>query len=496
MSDITNDKAAAWPSASYRTQINPDYAGNPFIEALPEVCDDDAAIRSMQRLIRVTSAERASPRHERLHLLGRLKDFMQPLDAHVGLFHRMSVAIRRGYVDRNPADPAFVKQLLAAVAEMNAASARPGDAPTRAPIRQRIGAGSGLTLIGHSGVGKTHAVEAVLRCYGQVVRHSGMTGPLSTVFQIVWLKLSVPPDGSIKALCIDFFEAIDELLGTDYVHQFVTRNGTVDKLMVMMGRVSFIHGLGVLVIDELQNLNVARSGGAEKMMNFFKQLRDVMKVPLLTIGTPEAIGILSGDMQVARRNSGLEPMERMRHDDQFRFFCESLFDGQFLQAPVELDGETLDVLHDLSQGIADVVVQLFKLAQDRALSTGEETLSVRLFRDVYDRSMSLMHPFLDDIRGGRQPRGPNYDKAIEASNAAAFPRTPAPSAVPPGKAAASDAAGPGGVAAKRRRKPKGEPSGCLLVRVVAEGRGKEISPYDALAAAGHIRSLGTEALAQ
>ena len=241
MNNIANHQGADWPAASYKTQTNPDYAGNPFIEALPEACDDDAATQGMQRLIRVTAAERACPRYERLHFLGRLADFMQPLDAHVDLFHRMSVAIRRGYVDRNPASPAFVKQLLGAVAEMDGASARPGNAPARTPVRQRIGAGSGLTLIGHSGVGKSHAVEAVLRCYGQVVTHSGLKGPLSTVYQIVWLKLSVPPDGSIKALCIDYFEAVDELLGTDYVHAFVTRNGTVDKLMVMMGRVSFIH---------------------------------------------------------------------------------------------------------------------------------------------------------------------------------------------------------------------------------------------------------------
>jgi len=66
----------------------------------------------------------------------------------------------------------------------------------------------------------------------------------------------------------------------------------------------------------------------------------------------------------------------------------------------------------------------------------------------------------------------------------------------PGGCEAFGGSEPGGVAAKRRRKAKGEPSVCLLVRVAAEGRAREISLYDALAAAGHIRPLGAEALEQ
>ena len=151
-----------WPQAHYLPQTNPDYAGNPFIEALPCELDDDGAITAMQSLLRATAAERMLPSHQRMHYLGRLKGFMQPLEAHIDLFHRISVALRRGYVDRNPASPAFVKHLLEAVAQMS-------NAAQRRPVRQRIGSGSGLTLLGPSGVGKTHAVEAILRTYGQVI---------------------------------------------------------------------------------------------------------------------------------------------------------------------------------------------------------------------------------------------------------------------------------------------------------------------------------------
>ena len=488
-SQITDD----WPEAVYTEQIDPDYVGNPFIEALPPIRDDGEAIEAMQRIVRVTKAEIQLPAIHRIHMLKRINTFMQPLEANVELFHRISADVRGGYVARNPTSPKFVRDLTEASAELTRLAkemATPGLGRVKAGTRQRIGVGSSLTLIGTSGVGKTTAVEAVLRCYDQVICHSAIRGPIAAVYQLVWLKLSIPADGSIKALCIDFFAAVDELLDTGYTRLYVGSHATVDKLIVVMGRVSFIHGLGLLVIDELQNLNVANSGGAEKMMNTFKFLRDVMKVPVLSIGTPEAIAVLSGDLQVARRNSGLEPMLRMKLDDEFRLFCRSLFDAQFLREPAAPDEETIAKLHWLSQGIADVVVQMFVAAQRYALSSGVETIAPSMFDRAYERTQTLLHTFLDDIRSGRQVDGPEFDRALGATKKASQAASPAPAA----PFAPSVAPVVGGVA-KRRSRAKGEPSGCLLVRTVEAGTARQISAHQALTEAGFIRPLGAEALA-
>ena len=52
-----------------------------------------------------------------------------------------------------------------------------------------------------------------------------------------------------------------------------------------MCRVGWIHCLGLLVIDEIQHLNQAKSGGAEKMLNFFLQLMNTLGLPVVLIGT-------------------------------------------------------------------------------------------------------------------------------------------------------------------------------------------------------------------
>lgn len=48
-----------------------------------------------------------------------------------------------------------------------------------------------------------------------------------------------------------------------------------------MALVAANHHLGVLVIDEIQRLNLAKSGGAEKMLNFFTQLVNSVGVPVV-----------------------------------------------------------------------------------------------------------------------------------------------------------------------------------------------------------------------
>ena len=487
-----------WPQAAYIPQGISEWQGNPFIEALPPVRDDMEAIEAMQWLVKPTAAELGLPAIHRMHMVARLEEFMQPLEMHVDLFHRISILLRRGYVSRNPSSPKFVRELNEASVELGRFAkemSKTGAGRVKAGVRQRIGAGSSLTLIGTSGVGKSTAVEAVLRCYDQVIRHTEIKGPLSAVYQLVWLKLSIPQDGSLKALCIDFFEAVDELLGTSYKNTYPGSHATVDNLMVLMGRVSFIHGLGLLVIDELQNLSVAKSGGAEKMMNTFKLLRDVMKVPVLSIGTPEAVTILSGDLQVARRNAGLEPMERMKLDDEFRLFCSSLFEAQFTEAPMLLDDEVVARLYWFSQGIADVVVQVFASAQRSALSSGAPAMDLAMLERAYAGTQQLLHPFLEDIRRGDAVDGRGFDGALVATKRASRSgaATNAPADVPD-DGPPEPKGRPGGVPARRRR-VKDQASSCLLVRVVQEGLAKQVAPHRALADAGFIRALGAEVLA-
>src|SRR5690606_18051554 len=99
------------------------------------------------------------------------------------------------------------------------------------------------------------------------------------------------------SLCINFFQQIDRLLGTNYESKYVGSRTSADVLMGYIPMIANLHGLGVLIIDEIQNLSLAKSGGAQSLLNFFVTLVNIIGLPVILIGTMKALEILQGDFR-------------------------------------------------------------------------------------------------------------------------------------------------------------------------------------------------------
>jgi hypothetical protein len=508
--------------ARYVSSPISEYEGNPYIECLPPIMSRDAAIKAMQKLITVSAKQCAQPIEIRLHMIGAIEQFVQPLNLHVDLHSRMSVLLRWGYVQRNPLKKGFLEKLLA-IPELTME-----DAAGARSFEDDRGKGSGITILGQSGVGKTTSVFSVLRTFPQVVRHTHLKGVLRSVDQLVWLVLSCPAKGSILAMCTEFFRRVDKLLGTQYLTLYAKRGVTGEAMAASMATVAYIHGLGMLVIDELQNLREANSGESRAtMMNFFKLLRDVMKVPIVTVGTMQASGLVGGNSQMARRHADFPVFERMKPGDEFEFFCQSLFDAQYLPRRVDLDetnqetGAWLSLLYDLSQGVTALVVKLFIIGQHRAISDGAEILTQDHIQSVYDSCFRLLHPYLERMRKNMPVDEGDFDISLKShslenlvSASDATPQPPmaansdhkAPTAVRAPEVQTADAndettpapaAAVTGVEKKRKpRRKKGEVSPVGLIAIVEAGAGTKASAHTLLTEAGLIRNIGEELLGE
>jgi hypothetical protein len=286
---------------------------------------------------------------------------------------------------------------------------------------------AGFTIIGFPGVGKTSAVEEILQLYPQVIYHSHYQDHNFTRTQIVWLKLECPHDGSTKGLCVNFFQAIDSLIGTNYEENFTKGRCTLDELMPDMARVASIHGLGVLVIDDVQFLSQAKSGGSSKMLNFFTYLASTIGVPVVLIGTYKARHILTGEFSQVRRGTGQgdlvwDKMEEgewqvKKEDDEahekkdgeiestgvWQVFLESLWPYQYTRIPCSLTKELAHKLYEETQGITDFAVKVYMLAQIRAITTdntGEELLTAEIFQSVAQDSLKTAQRVLNALRLG------------------------------------------------------------------------------------------------
>jgi hypothetical protein len=405
--------------AEYLESDTPIYKGNPFIEALPPLLDEDQAINCLARYPDYDESERLLPKHVRIHMIQNALHFFAPLPIHLDLEQRVARMIREGYRMRNPMNHHYwrdTNQRLKSYDHL---------APSSRILRNQAQTlPHGFTIIGCPGVGKSTSLEAILSLYPQVIFHGRYQDRDLTRAQIVWLKLEAPFDASTKGICLNFFQAVDDILGTNYERNYTSGRRT-GELLLQMARVAANHGLGVLVIDEIQRLSQAKSGGAEKMLNFFVQLSNTIGIPVVLVGTFKARRILSGAVHQIRRGAGQgdvvwDPMPEgkwMGPNESagpgvWQLFVESLWIYQYVRTPCALTAELAHVLYEETQGIVDFAAKVFMLAQARAITTskdGKEELTKEIIRSVAVDSLRQAQPVLRALRMGDTRALDQYD---------------------------------------------------------------------------------------
>tara|TARA_Y100001954_G_scaffold233254_2_gene286187 strand:- start:29021 stop:30643 length:1623 start_codon:yes stop_codon:yes gene_type:complete len=399
-------------TAVYEPSCIPQYKDNPLIEALPSLMDNAKVISNLTGEVQFDPKAIFADGRERAHVISSLlDDFFQPLTSHIQLEEKVSIMMRQGYVGRNLADGSLNTHMQNGYERVMTGELK------AFKFEHAKSTASSLSLIGCSGSGKTTTLARIFATYPQVIYHEE-----HNFTQITYLKVDCPHDGTLKNLCIQFFRAIDRVLHTDYEAKYTGKRHGIEKLLAMMSQVANLHAIGVLIIDEIQHLDRRRSGGVEKMLNFFVTLVNTIGLPVIFVGTPKARPIFEKDLRSARRGAGLgaliwEPMKAPesspRAQNEWRAFTNKLWKYQWLQKRDEAIDEDLRAhWFDLSQGVLDIVVKLFVLSQLRAISTHAERITPRLMQQVYDDELKPVHPMLAALRSGDPERIAEYSDLI------------------------------------------------------------------------------------
>jgi len=381
-----------------------EYEGHPLINALPPMNSPKDTAELIRRIPIVSPEEVALPAHIRRHAMLRIMDgFLYPTRAHLHLEQTISSMIRQGYLSRNIANKCY-QETLNRVEKLTS------------DVRRNAGNEALVSsVIGCSGAGKSTAVEAVLAGYPQVIMH-----PDYQHVQIVWLKVECPHDASVKSLCINFFRALDEALDNNgqYEKQYVKPRANTEMLLGDFARIAALHSIGLLVIDEIQHLERSRSSQvSDRILRFFVQLTNTIKLPILFIGTPKAYELFSPSMRSARRASQFGSINWHRFNttdrtgkgsDWDRFFSK-LWSLQWFKTPQPLSDEIKYLFWDYSQGIAHVAVTLFYLCQTRAVTVGKELISRELVETVFNEELHMIKPMIRALQSGRDTEIQKYD---------------------------------------------------------------------------------------
>ncbi|WP_238413612.1 ATP-binding protein [Alicyclobacillus sp. TC] len=393
--------------AKYTDALLEDYRGNPLIEALPPIWSPRDVLQFMTSLPNIRPEERELERHLRIHCVMRLNNFVHPLNRHVELEQHLSTMIRRGYVSRNPKTPSYARRLRDVALSMQ----NPDIAELeRQAFPVKSSTASGGALVGVSGLGKTTAIERLIMQYPQVVLH-----PELGHTQVVWVKLDCPHDASLNALCLEFFEVFDELFGTNETERLShARAMNKDKLLRRMRITAAANSLGILIIDEIQNLKQAKSGGKEQMLNFFVRLVNNIGVPVLLVGTPGVSEILHHTFRNGRRFGAIPGWERLiQGSTEWEQFLKNLWRFQWVKEFSPLTDEIKRVMFHETLGITDLVVKLFAVSQIRAITTKKESLDALFIESVAKEIFYNVRAALDALRSGSEKELRNFDDLYE-----------------------------------------------------------------------------------
>lgn len=378
-----------------------EYAGNPLYEALPQFHQAHELVDTFGRFPTISKNERNLSATQRMLAVSRLNNYFEPLPSHFKVFEQINLILRAGYAHRNPAEDTYRKALINSYRESMGGRICPigTSVPSTAPS---------FALFGVSGVGKSTVVERTLIFLPQAIIHEK-----HHFIQVVWLKLDCPLDGSLKQLLLAILDKLDALLGTTYNKMF-GRTRTVDELILTVARIAAMHCLGVLVIDEIQNLLDASGVGQAKMLNFFVTFANEVKIPLITIGTPRALSLLEGTFREARRigDHGTFIWDSLSFGQEWSFFLEGLWKYQWTIQPVPLTAGFSKLMHEQTQGIHALVVRLFQLSQLEAIRTGAERLTEKLITDVAADKFKLVSPMLNALRKGDKTAIQKYEDLL------------------------------------------------------------------------------------
>ena len=284
-------------NAFYHGQQIVEFIGNPLIGALPPMEDPAKYPKLLMVLPDYSKEDRDKDPAWRLARLQRLSHIHIPTKEDSMLMLGISRCLRWSYVGRNPIPFTKVKAILENDGIQVTDSLERYLTSSMAPIY-------GFPVLGVSGVGKTTSVENVLSLFPQVISHTVFRGIPFKKEQLVWLKVDCPPDGTPKGLCSAILQGIDSALDTDYTEQILRNRMSKDVLLIKVSKLIRDLYLGILIIDDIQNLCGAKETVSDELLSFMVSLANNLRIPVIMVGSPKILRLLQREFQQAKRASG------------------------------------------------------------------------------------------------------------------------------------------------------------------------------------------------
>lgn len=401
--------------AVYHETILPEYKGNPLIEALPpklglnELLEKFSNYPNLDKHIR----QHRDPLVREEYTI-RLKQLRQPFQIYYECFRAIETVIKDGYSRKNPFSPTTAQFLHYPV------DSRPSIEPKTGYFEPKA---ESITLVGTSGVGKTSMLEQILNYFPCVIEHDVYHGQrMEYSQQVVWLKVECPSNSSVRDLCEEILDSLDLIMGEEKSAVANTIGGLMRQIEQRI-KSSF---LGILVIDEMQRLELKRTGGENNLLNFLHWLVNKLGVPLFFCANPPFDDTLSKILKAARRaeSAGYFQMEPLKRDsDEWEAFIGELWEIQWTSIYNELTVELNDKMYELSLGNLDIAHRIYREAQRFVIlsESEDERISTAVLEHAYIKACGLSSKTVEIIELRAQVALPCGNRSQSGSDKPAQP---------------------------------------------------------------------------
>lgn len=385
--------------AEPQPHLLPRYRGNPLIEALRFPASERELKRALSYVPVITDEMRSAEASWRRLSLHEFKRFRFALDRHVALAEMVYGGMCESLMGRVPQTPAYVAKLteLYQLKKSNAA-----------PTLHSNGAEFAGACVGKAGCGKTFAMDAVAGLFGAtpVIHH-----PSLNHWQIPILRLSMPYLGaSRKTLGMAIILKLDELFPEGnyrriYIEQARLRSGDSSNAMMLNAFMLLqVHTVGYVLIDDATLPEVLQESVSKKDRDEAKRtplaalliaFSNEARVPVLFNGTPDFVKTMGTSYSMLRRSHGtpwgpLSIQPGFKGFSEFEAMFRVLWSLQLLRNPLPWSERMQHVFYTYSFGIPDTLVKLFTAVQQRALSTGQESITEPLVHQVAMEDMGSL----------------------------------------------------------------------------------------------------------
>ncbi|MFS0756119.1 ATP-binding protein [Noviherbaspirillum sp. 1P10PC] len=392
--------------ATYRSTGVRRFDGNPFIEALPPLeTSKDAILDRLKNYPPVpTTADLKKSELVRSAEVGCINEIVYPFAEYKRAGTNLTMNIRESYVARNPLSVQDV-QRRHAIALNQSDVLFPSN---------WVSTAKGQTLLGISGSGKTTFATAFSLPYQVVIEHTEYQGKPLICRQIPWVNIRMSHDATLKSLCLQFFEVVDHILGNTNYRRQAESVRIVARMVMLIAQVATAVSVGVIFIDEIQNLKAAIGKNAVFVLNLFSEIIEKAGVTLVVAGTPALGSVIDENVRNLRKlNSGGEStLAQMKYGDpEFNAFCDTYWEYQYVKKPVALNTKIREAWHNCGAGNPAFTALSFMLAQRNEIG-GREVIDAAAFDRVSKIDMAILEPAIAALRSGKGSELKKFDDLL------------------------------------------------------------------------------------